>query len=224
MPYRLILTTLKDPTPAGFENFIGETSRAFKLPPEPVRLWAQGAAPSLFSYATREASEQARAYLETMGATAEVKEGAVAAPPPPPLAGQPFAPPAGVPGSAPGPYAPQPRPAGGLQDDRLLAMLCHLTSFGGYLFPFANIIIPLVLWLVKKDESPLIDLHGKESVNFQISVTIYAVVGIVLAFVLIGFVLLLALVVFQVVVVILASIKAYNGEPYRYPLCIRFIK
>jgi uncharacterized Tic20 family protein len=109
-------------------------------------------------------------------------------------------------------------------DEKLFAMLCHVLSFSGYLVPFGNLLGPLIMWLIKKNESPFVDRHGKESVNFQISVLIYFIVSAVLFFVIIGFFLAAALFVFDIVVVIMAAIAANDGKEYRYPLCIRFIK
>lgn len=109
--------------------------------------------------------------------------------------------------------------------ERTWGMLCHLLALAAYVgIPFGNIIGPLVMWLVKKDESAFVDRHGKESLNFQISMTIYSIVCIPLCFLIIGFFLLIALVVFDVVQIILASIKANDGRHYRYPLCIRILK
>ena len=110
------------------------------------------------------------------------------------------------------------------KDTRTVAMLCHLSAFAGYLVPMGNIAGPLLVWLLKREESPFIDFHGKESVNFQISVFIYFIVSLLLMFVLIGFLLLPILVVFELVVVILAAVRANDGQEYRYPLSIRFIK
>jgi hypothetical protein len=104
-----------------------------------------------------------------------------------------------------------------------LATLCHLLSFCGYLIPFGGIVGPLILWLLKKRESRFIDYHGKESVNFQISILIYTIVSVILISVVIGFILLGALAIFNLVCVILASVRANDGEFYRYPLCIRLI-
>lgn len=109
------------------------------------------------------------------------------------------------------------------KDERLLAMLAHLLALSGAVIPFGNIIGPLIIWLVKKDESPFVDDQGKESVNFQISVTIYSLVSLVLCLVFIGVVLIIAVSIFALVMVILAAIAANQGERYRYPLCIRFI-
>lgn len=109
-------------------------------------------------------------------------------------------------------------------EERTWAMLCHLGVLGGHLIPFGNLIIPLVLWAIKKDGSDYIDYHGKESINFQISLTIYFAVTFLLAFVLVGFLIMLPLWIFSVIVVIIAGLKANEGEYYRYPLSIRFIK
>ena len=84
-------------------------------------------------------------------------------------------------------------------------------------------LVPLVIWLVKRNESAFIDEHGREALNFQVSVTLYGIVAGVLAFVLVGFVLLAALVVFQFVFMVIASVRASQGEPYRYPFTIRLI-
>ena len=103
-------------------------------------------------------------------------------------------------------------------------MLCHLLALCGYIVPFGNIIVPLVIWLVKKDEYPFVDEQGKESLNFRISMTIYALVATALCFVLIGIPLLIAIGIAGIVLVIIASVKAGKGEAYRYPCTIRFIK
>jgi uncharacterized Tic20 family protein len=110
------------------------------------------------------------------------------------------------------------------KDARTWAMLCHIGAFAGYIIPFGHIIAPLVIWLIKKDESPFVDDQGKESLNFQISMSIYAIIALLLTLVVIGVVFLIAVVIFDVVMVIIAAVRANNGERYRYPLCMRFIK
>lgn len=109
-------------------------------------------------------------------------------------------------------------------DERTWGMLSHLSALAGYIIPFGNIIGPLVVWLIKKDQMPFVEDQGKEALNFQISVTIYAFVSIVLIFVVVGILLLIAVGIFSLVMIIIASIKANSGEAYRYPLCIRFLK
>ena len=109
--------------------------------------------------------------------------------------------------------------------EKTSGMLCHLLSFAGIIgVPFGNIIGPLIVWLMKKDESPFVDQCGKESLNFQISLTIYAIVCGLLTIILIGFAGLLAILIIDIVCVIKASIKANAGESYTYPLTIRLIK
>ena len=103
-------------------------------------------------------------------------------------------------------------------------MLSHLSALAVFLgMPFGNIIGPLVVWLLKRDEYESVDRQGKESLNFQISVTVYFIVSAILSIIAVGFVLMAAIAVFTLVMVISASIKAGEGEDYIYPLTIRFI-
>ena len=110
-------------------------------------------------------------------------------------------------------------------------MLCHVSALAGLLVPGGNIFGPLIVWLMKKDESAEINEHGKESLNFQISVFIYvaalSLVSLILMFILIGVLLIpvIALVcIADVVLVIIASLKANEGQLYRYPLTLRLVK
>lgn len=82
---------------------------------------------------------------------------------------------------------------------------------------------PLLVMLIKGNESPYVRRHAVEALNFQLSALIYLIVSVILALVLIGFLLLVGLLVLWLVGVISGSIKGANGEDYRYPLCIRFI-
>lgn len=109
-------------------------------------------------------------------------------------------------------------------DDRQLAVFVHLLAFLGLLIPFTNILGPLILWQYKRRGSMLVDEHGKESVNFQISITIYTLGSIALAFVGVGIPIGVALLIFGVICVVIAAVKAYQGELFRYPLSIRFIR
>jgi uncharacterized Tic20 family protein len=108
---------------------------------------------------------------------------------------------------------------------RQWAMICHASALVTFLgFAFGNILIPLIIWLVKRDEHPFIDENGKESLNFQISMTIYGVIAGFLVFVLVGFALLAVLLVADLILVIIATLRADKGETYRYPFTIRFLK
>ena len=110
-------------------------------------------------------------------------------------------------------------------DVRMWNVLCHATALAGFFVPWAGHILgPLIVWLVKRNDSPEIDENGKESLNFQISMLIYNVIAGVLCLVLIGFVILAILHILNLVLVIIASIQASEGKFYRYPLAIRLIK
>ena len=110
------------------------------------------------------------------------------------------------------------------QDERMWAMFCHLSAFAGYIVPFGSILGPLVIWSIKKEQFPAIDEHGKEALNFQISIAIYMIISAILIVIVIGIFLLIALAVFRLILIIMASIKANNGEYFKYPLSIQFIK
>jgi uncharacterized protein len=107
--------------------------------------------------------------------------------------------------------------------DRTWDVLCHISALAGFIVPFGNILGPLIIWLIKKNEVPSVDAHGKESLNFQISVTIYMAVAAILMLVLIGFVLVIVVAIAAIVLVVIAAVKASSGELYRYPLTIRFL-
>lgn len=108
-------------------------------------------------------------------------------------------------------------------DERTFGMLCHLSALAGFIFPFGNIIGPLIIWLIKKEEYPWVDQHGKESLNFQISITIYLFISAIMILILIGIFFLIALGIINLVFIIIGSVKANNGEDFTYPLAIRFI-
>jgi len=136
--------------------------------------------------------------------------------------------------------------------ERNWAMACHLAALAVFLkIPFGNILGPLVVWLIKRRESSFVDDQGKEALNFQISVTIYFLVLAVPVFlgwfILSGFLtfsrhgpahfspfgvsmflspwlLMVAVGIFDLVFVILAAIRTSEGQAYRYPLSIKFIK
>lgn len=107
-------------------------------------------------------------------------------------------------------------------------MVAHLSAFAMYFSGVGHIVGPLIVWLVKKDAMPFVDLQAKEALNFQIAWTIYFLAAVVLCFTIIGLVvaipLFVILPIFHIVCMIVAAVKAYDGFPYRYPLSIRFIK
>jgi uncharacterized Tic20 family protein len=118
----------------------------------------------------------------------------------------------------------QPSTSYSATQDHTLETLCHLLGLAGLTgIPFANVIAPLILWLWKREVNPAVDAHGKEAVNFQISMSIYTVVAALTMFVVIGFVLLPLVLIANLILMIIASVRASRGELYRYPFTIRFI-
>ena len=109
-------------------------------------------------------------------------------------------------------------------DERLWGMIAHLSALAGFIIPFGNIAGPLIVWMIKKDAMPFVDDQGKESLNFQITVTIAAIVAAVLIVFLIGFLLLPAVGLAALVFTVIAGIKANEGVAYRYPFTLRLIK
>lgn len=110
------------------------------------------------------------------------------------------------------------------REHRNWGMACHLSALICWVgVPFGHIVGPLLIWLIKKEEIPFVDEQGKESLNFEISMSIYFLISLILSFVLIGLPLLLVIPIVQIVLVIIASVKISNGETYRYPFTIRFI-
>src|SRR5213592_352493 len=109
-------------------------------------------------------------------------------------------------------------------DVRTWCVLCHASALLGLFFHFlGHILGPLIVWLLKRGDSPEIDAYGKESLNFQISMLINDAVAAILCIVLIGIPILIGLWVLNTVLVIIASVKAGQGQFYRYPFTIRFI-
>jgi uncharacterized Tic20 family protein len=108
---------------------------------------------------------------------------------------------------------------------RNMAMAVHLIALIAWVgVPLGHILGPLVIWLTQKDKSEFIDKHGKESLNFQLSITLYSLIAFVLSIVFIGFLLLIAIFVMHLTLSIIAAMRANEGEYYRYPMTIRFIR
>ncbi|SDJ17275.1 DUF4870 domain-containing protein [Salimicrobium halophilum] len=103
-------------------------------------------------------------------------------------------------------------------DERLFAMLIYLISL------FFPVLGPLIIWLIKREESPFVDYHGKEYLNFFLSYTIYTIISGILVLLLVGIILLIVVGIAAFIFTIIAMVKAYGGEEYRFPLVIHFIK
>ena len=121
--------------------------------------------------------------------------------------------------------SPPPLSAPALTNVRTWNALSHASALLGVFLHFpGHLLGPLIVWLAKRDDSPEIDAHGREALNFQISMLIYNIVAAVFCLILIGFVFLAILWVLNAVLVIIAAIQASDGKFYRYPMTIRFIQ
>jgi hypothetical protein len=105
--------------------------------------------------------------------------------------------------------------------EKTYLMLMHLSQYASWLIPFVGIIIPILMWTTNKDTNAEVDRHGKNILNFTIS---YAIYSVALFVIIIGIPLLIVLFAIYAVAVIIATIKASNGEYWKYPLTIQFIK
>jgi len=113
---------------------------------------------------------------------------------------------------------PPPLPSSPTNDERNIAMLTHLLAL------FSSFLGPLIIYLVKKDESPFIRDNARNVLNFQISLFIYYLVGGVLCMILIGIPIVIATSIMHLVCCIIGAVKANGGIVYKYPLTITFIK
>jgi hypothetical protein len=111
---------------------------------------------------------------------------------------------------------PPPLPAAG--NDKVLIILYYLSALLG-----VGIILPLIVYLIKKDEASRTAAHAAEVLSFHLSLLIYAVCAMPLVFILVGLFVYFAIAIGSLVCAIIAAIKASEGVLYRYPLCIRFI-
>ena len=112
------------------------------------------------------------------------------------------------------------KPLFGLEENTYL-MLMHVSQLLGLLIPLAGFVVPVLMWIINKDTHANVDIHGKNILNFTISYLIYSAV---LAVTIIGIPLLVVLGILYLVFVILAAVKANNGEYWRYPFIIQFFK
>jgi uncharacterized protein len=103
-------------------------------------------------------------------------------------------------------------------------VLMHLSQYAGFLIPFGGMIVPIVLWSIGKEVSADVDENGREIINWLISSTIYATVGIILSCLIIGIPLLIALIIMGLILPLVAALAFTRGETYRYPLTMRLIK
>lgn len=104
-------------------------------------------------------------------------------------------------------------------EEKTMAILSHILA----IVPGIGIIGPLVIYLVKKNESSFVESHARESLNFQITVILAFIISAILVIILIGFVMLWLVGIVNIVLVIIATIRASEGRLYRYPMSIRLV-
>lgn len=109
-----------------------------------------------------------------------------------------------------------------ISDNKSYITIMHLSQFAGFIFVGLGFIIPILMWLTKSGESKEIDRHGRNIANFMLSMLIYIVISAILCIVLIGIPILITLAILEIVFIIIATIKAANGEYWKYPLSITF--
>lgn len=111
-----------------------------------------------------------------------------------------------------------------IKDIPQYCMLMHLSQLLGFVLPIIGLVVPILMWVLRKDESPDIDRHGMNIVNWIISAVIYGVVCAILAAVIVGIPLAGALLVCSVAFPVIGAIKAKDGKIWTYPLTIPFFK
>lgn len=107
---------------------------------------------------------------------------------------------------------------------RQWSMLLHLSLLAGFVVPLAGLVAPILIWQLKKTEIPELDVHGKIVANWIISLLIYYFIGFILLFVFVGVLILPVLAIIGIIFPIIGALKASNGETWKYPLAIEFIK
>jgi uncharacterized Tic20 family protein len=110
------------------------------------------------------------------------------------------------------------------KEQRTWAMLCHLSALAGFIVPMGSVIGPLIVWLIKKEDMPLVAEHGRKALNFQITMLVAYIVCFILMIVAVGAILLPIVAIFSFVMVVIGAIKTNDGKPFSYPFSINLIK
>ena len=108
-------------------------------------------------------------------------------------------------------------------DERTWGILVHASAFAGLFVPFGNILAPLVVWLIKREESEFVDANGKQALNFQITWTVIVVFALFSLLVGVGLILVPLVALAWVILVVLATVRASENEVYDYPLTVDLI-
>lgn len=109
-------------------------------------------------------------------------------------------------------------------DARMWATFAHLGIVAGWIIPLATVLVPLIIWLIQKDKSAFVDRHGRAALNFQLTMIIGFVIGGILTLVYIGFFIIAALGVLDLIFSIMAAVAANKGEEYKYPFSLELVK
>ncbi len=107
---------------------------------------------------------------------------------------------------------------------RRLAVFCHLAGFAGFIIPFGGVIGPLAMWIANRESHPFVDQQGREALNFQLSLLVYMLLSFALVLILIGLLMIPLLFVFQICMMVIAAVRVSDGQDFRYPLTLRFIR
>jgi uncharacterized protein len=109
-------------------------------------------------------------------------------------------------------------------EEKNWALAAHAASLIGFIIPFGNIIGPMIVWLMKREQMPYVNEQGKEALNFNITILICTLISLPLMFIVIGIFLLFVLFIAWLICTIIAIIKSSEGVSYRYPFTLRLIK
>jgi len=103
-------------------------------------------------------------------------------------------------------------------------MLMHLSQLAGFIIPIAGLVLPILMWATNKDQSSKVDMQGKNILNWMITLIIASIIGGILTFIFIGFLVLIVIGIASIVFAILGAIKSNEGKMYQYPFAIEFFK
>jgi hypothetical protein len=102
-------------------------------------------------------------------------------------------------------------------------MVAHLAALAFFIFPFGNILGPLIVYLAKRDQSAFVAAHAREALNFNITVALGGLLSCLLLLLFIGVLFAALILLFWLVMTIVAALKANEGLPYRYPFTLRLV-
>lgn len=109
-------------------------------------------------------------------------------------------------------------------DSKTYSMLMHFSQFCTFILPLIGLAVPIVMWLIKRNDDPYIDEQGKVVANWVISALIYCVISSILTIIVIGVFMLIALIICSIIFTIMGAIRANDGVIKNYPLAIHFFK